>query len=273
MRVLMDERTLAMIHGCVGPAFFAFTAALAVVTSRRWQENSIFTAGDASPGLMFMTVATPVLAYLQIILGAQVRHIAPDAAPQTFQILVFFHVAVGLALLVQIIAAAVAVWRSRITASINVRLALILCGLVAVQVALGGGTWIVKYGWPAFLFNSDNAVAFTVVAQSWWQAQITTAHVAVGSLIFALSIVQAVFVARRWWPQHQKSRSLCASDIEKSPESSGWHALRLGEGRGTDRQIVSTTPVADSEPATLRCEANCRTADQHPQPLLAEAAG
>src|SRR5271154_7161274 len=36
MRVLLDERTLAMTHGCVGPAFFAFAAALAVVTSRRW---------------------------------------------------------------------------------------------------------------------------------------------------------------------------------------------------------------------------------------------
>ncbi len=196
-----------MIHGCIGPAFFAFTAALAAVSSRRWRENSNSAAGDPSPGLMFMTVATPVLAYLQIILGAQVRHIAPDAAPQTFQILVFFHVAVGLALLAQIIAAAVAVWRSKIASATNVRLALILCGLVAIQVALGCGTWIVKYGWPAFLFNSDNSVAFTVQAQSWWQAQITTAHVAVGSLIFALSTVQAVFCVRQMWPQFRKLRS------------------------------------------------------------------
>jgi heme a synthase len=207
LRVVLNERTLAMLHGCTGPAFFAFTAALAAVSSRRWRENSNSATGDASPGLLFMTVATPVLAYLQIILGAQVRHIAPDAAPQTFQILVFFHVAVGLALLAQIIAAAVAVWRSRIAASVNIRLALILCGLVAVQVVLGCGTWIVKYGWPAFLFNSDNSVAFTVQAQSWWQAQITTAHVAVGSLIFALSTVQAVFCVHQMWPQFRKLRS------------------------------------------------------------------
>ena len=40
MRVLLDERTLAMFHACVGPAFFAFTAALAVLTSRRWRESA-----------------------------------------------------------------------------------------------------------------------------------------------------------------------------------------------------------------------------------------
>ncbi len=35
MRVRMDARLLAQIHGCVGPAFFALAAALAVFTSPR----------------------------------------------------------------------------------------------------------------------------------------------------------------------------------------------------------------------------------------------
>ena len=38
MRVRLDERLLAQIHGCVGPAFFALTVALAVFTSRRWRQ-------------------------------------------------------------------------------------------------------------------------------------------------------------------------------------------------------------------------------------------
>jgi heme a synthase len=68
--------------------------------------------------------------------------------------------------------------------------------LVGVQLALGGATWIVKYGWPAFLANSASASTFTVEARSWWQAQITTAHVATGSLILAVSTVLAVVSCR-----------------------------------------------------------------------------
>src|SRR6188768_2537736 len=38
MRVLLDERFLALLHGCVGPIFFAYLAGLIVVTSRRWDR-------------------------------------------------------------------------------------------------------------------------------------------------------------------------------------------------------------------------------------------
>ena len=40
MRVLLDERTLAMIHGCVGPLFFAYCVLLASFTSRWWRERA-----------------------------------------------------------------------------------------------------------------------------------------------------------------------------------------------------------------------------------------
>ena len=38
MRVLLDERTLAMLHGCTGPLFFALTVAMVVFTSQRWRS-------------------------------------------------------------------------------------------------------------------------------------------------------------------------------------------------------------------------------------------
>ena len=40
MRVLLDERTLAMLHGCTGPLFFALTVAMVVFTSKSWQLGS-----------------------------------------------------------------------------------------------------------------------------------------------------------------------------------------------------------------------------------------
>ena len=36
MRVLLDERQLAMIHGCTGPLFFCLGVTKATITSRRW---------------------------------------------------------------------------------------------------------------------------------------------------------------------------------------------------------------------------------------------
>ncbi len=69
-----------------------------------------------------------------------------------------------------------------------------LCLLVALQIALGLGTWIVKYGWPVWL-GGEHLAGFVVQAEGRLQAQITTAHVAVGSLILAVSLV----VALRSW--------------------------------------------------------------------------
>src|SRR5436190_10251632 len=40
LRVLLDERTLAMLHGCTGPLFFALTVALVVFTSRTWTSGA-----------------------------------------------------------------------------------------------------------------------------------------------------------------------------------------------------------------------------------------
>ena len=41
LRVLFDDRTLAMFHGCTGPLFFALTVAIAAFTSPRWMRPRI----------------------------------------------------------------------------------------------------------------------------------------------------------------------------------------------------------------------------------------
>src|SRR5438132_1456321 len=51
MRVRMDERTFAMLHGMTGPLFFTLTVAMTVFTSRVWLSvgNSVATAADMGP--------------------------------------------------------------------------------------------------------------------------------------------------------------------------------------------------------------------------------
>ena len=191
MRVLMNERTLAMIHGCVGPAFFAYTAALVVVTSRGWQNSSVRSVGHAM-GLKVMAIAISGLAYLQIMLGAQVRHFPVDGTPSVFRGVVLFHVIVGIGLALYIMAATIGFLRHARGVRACLTPVVLLAALVLVQIALGAATWVYKYNYPAFMAESQAAADFTVQALDWRQAQITTAHVANGSLILALSCVLAI---------------------------------------------------------------------------------
>jgi len=65
-------------------------------------------------------------------------------------------------------------------------------GLVAVvilQVGLGVGTWVVKYGWPLGLSETQLAADYVVETYSMTQAHITTAHVAIGSLLLIFCVV------------------------------------------------------------------------------------
>jgi cytochrome c oxidase assembly protein subunit 15 len=201
MRVLFNERTLAMIHGCVGPAFFAFTAALAVVTSRGWR---LAAESMTDSRLALMATTVPILGYAQIVLGAQVRHFSPEGSPALYQGFVWFHVVVGVALAVYILWTAISIartgprnWSLMIPASILVM-------LVIAQLGLGAATWVYKYSFPAFMSGSEAASAFTVHAMDWRQAQIATGHVATGSLILAISIVLALRTARLVWMREEK---------------------------------------------------------------------
>src|SRR5437868_5489767 len=51
MRVRMDERTFAMLHGMTGPLFFTLTVAMTVFTSRTWLSAGRGTATVADQGL------------------------------------------------------------------------------------------------------------------------------------------------------------------------------------------------------------------------------
>jgi cytochrome c oxidase assembly protein subunit 15 len=196
MRVRLNEQLLAMIHGCFGPAFFAFAAVMATVTARGWMKSYRTVSAANGVWLRRLAVVAPMLAYAQLALGAHLRHFAPDGSPAAFQSLVMWHLTFGLLLAIWIVVMAVVFWRNtpRVGALLVPATALVI--LVGVQLALGCATWIVKYGWPAFLSNSASASTFTVEARSWWQAQITTAHVATGSLILAVSTVLAVVSCR-----------------------------------------------------------------------------
>ena len=140
-----------------------------------------------------MAIATPVLAYLQIWPSARTCAIIHrQGTTGMFRTFVLFHIVVGIALALQILATTGLFWRKMPHVKPLVLTATLVAVLIGVQLALGAATWIVKYGWPAFMSNTDVAANFTVQANGWRQSQITTAHVANGSLILAISTILAM---------------------------------------------------------------------------------
>jgi cytochrome c oxidase assembly protein subunit 15 len=196
-RVLLDARLVALLHGCVGPLFFAYLAALTVMTARSATKADV--AMDATGRRL---VSAPwmmtALAYLQIVLGAMVRHVPLAASPQWFRAALFLHLLMAGWLTFQIMATTVLVVRAWSTSKQNGFLgpAALLCGLVIVQLGLGIGTYIVKYSWPAWMSEYSFAATYVVEEKGLLQSMITTAHVANGSLILFASMVLATRASR-----------------------------------------------------------------------------
>ncbi len=195
LRVLANEVLIAQIHGCVGPAFFAFTVALAVVTSKRWREAEP-VANPVVAKIERLALIITFLAFLQIVLGSQLRHLPAGARPGEFRLALFFHLFVAGALWGHIVMLAVRVWRSMRDEPWLLRPAIGLSVLIVLQVCLGLGTWVTKYGFPGWLSGFDFAAGFRPTADAPWQMASATAHVAIGSMILGNSLLLALRSAR-----------------------------------------------------------------------------
>ncbi|MFM7071803.1 MAG: COX15/CtaA family protein [Planctomycetota bacterium] len=191
MRVILDDRQLAMIHGCVGPAFFALSVAILAFTSRDWRlsERVVDRAG---PIVQRLAVTTAVLAYLQLVLGAAIRHLPVNATPGYFRGVFVFHGVMAGVLAVHSVLLVRAAWGRRKLGS----RAVAILALISAQILLGIGTWIVKYGWPTWLGEWDFSAGVVVQTNSLWQGLVTTAHVANGSLILAVAVSLATWSLR-----------------------------------------------------------------------------
>ncbi|NND97786.1 MAG: cytochrome oxidase assembly protein [Pirellulaceae bacterium] len=230
VRVVQASRTLAMIHGCFGPAFFAGCVALAVVTSRFWwqraQQQQAQQDGDRlshiGRGVLFLSFSLVVISYLQLVLGAQLRHVQPTARPSGFALIVVFHVVTAFFLWLM---TGITWLRVRRCGDLTLsRPAVCLIGLVAVQIILGVGTWVVNYGWPTFLQGWPGSTGFLIRAKGFWDSIIVTAHVATGSLILAVSTLLWVRCWRLRFVQRHLSTEITTSENQsdsdtKSPES------------------------------------------------------
>jgi heme a synthase len=202
MRVLFDERTLAMLHGTTGPLFFALAVAMVVFTSSRWRHS-----GDSIPTpvqqpatwhnhVRRLALVTCILVYLQIVLGAVVRHVPVAIEPATFAMAIRFHLFLAAVLSLHVIALVWPILRHHCGMRPLAGLARTLTALLTLQLAFGAGTWIVKFAVPAWAPGWIIASRAAVQDGGWLQTHIITAHVATGSLLLVTSLALALYAQR-----------------------------------------------------------------------------
>ena len=165
LRVTQINRNFAIIHACLAQAFFALLCGIAWFTSRDWWQNRSVPTITAAQKLRRLSLITTCLIYVQLIFGAILRH---TGSRLDMHLLFAFLVALHIFLLVKRILGA-----NDDTQRVVSSMAFGLLGLLAVQLMLGTGAFFAKLT----AFGETFATALTVT--------ITTAHVAVGALMFS----------------------------------------------------------------------------------------
>jgi cytochrome c oxidase assembly protein subunit 15 len=165
-------------------------------TSRRWQDSEPSSAIAGGGQVCILAVVTCILAYLQILLGALMRHMPVATDPMTFITAVRFHLFLAAILSLHMIVLVWSVFRRVRQTRPLPGLACALAGLLALQLALGGGTWMVRFAAPSWVPQWAALSREAVQDGGWLQTHVITAHVAVGSLLFVTSLALALFACR-----------------------------------------------------------------------------
>ncbi len=206
-----DKLLLAKMHGSTAPAFFALAAALVVCTSPAWitpaRPRSIPHAGRLPP----WTATTAGGLFLQILLGVQLRHVAPTTAPGWFVLWVWLHLIVAGLVSAAILRMLLLVRAHGGAEPRTARRVWILAALFALQLVLGVLTWVTNYGWPLWFTGTVWDLHYTVVAEGPWQVVCTTAHVGVGPLCLAAAVSAALWSARLRAPATKTARKTRAA--------------------------------------------------------------
>jgi cytochrome c oxidase assembly protein subunit 15 len=195
LRVVLSEDQLGIVHGVIAQLFFIMMCAVALFTSGFWKRILERPKINVPGSLRMFVLATTILIFTQLVIGATMRHqhaglsintfpsaygrIWPDTSPDAIQrynaermeitninpitafqvILQMVHRIVALAILICVTVCAALAWRHLGKHDPLAKFAIFWLGLIIVQIGLGAATiWTNK------------------------AADVATAHVMVGAL-------------------------------------------------------------------------------------------
>src|SRR5262245_24582876 len=174
---LMLPLAVSAAHATLAQLFFCTTVSLAVFTSRSWLEaRALSPEQKGTMPLRYLCAAALVTIFLQLILGATLRHSATWDQQLPAE-LILAHIGGALAVVAALGSATVTVLRRHNGQSFLTRPATLALTLLFVQLFLGVAAYITRLRSP-----NDPQPLNPMVG-------ITVAHVACGALVFATTIV------------------------------------------------------------------------------------
>ena len=221
VRVLLDARTIAMLHGCSGPLVFALGSFIAMASSKRWRQASPKTGRN---GLGRVAVSLLVFSIVQLFVGAHLRHSLPTWRPLFFMSLVHTHLLMATLILLAVFYVSFLVRNSANSANRELRTpANALLIIVSLQILLGFATWVANYATP-WVELTPWLAKYTVQGKGFWESMIVTGHQATGSLLIVCSLWLACRSYRRVSVEQSAEQSIASLNDE--PESSARKAFR-----------------------------------------------
>jgi cytochrome c oxidase assembly protein subunit 15 len=184
--LLLQPAPISMAHACLAQLFFSVTVAIAVFTSRKWQEGPEPVEDYGWPSLRSLAILTPILILLQIALGAGFRHRAFGLLP---------HVIGAMLVPLVILLTGIFVLQQFPKHKSLRPAAVALLTITGVQVFLGVIAYIARI----------NAAKYPLA-----MVLTTVAHVATGGLTLAASVVLAIQIRR-----NVRVRALDAADTHQ----------------------------------------------------------
>ena len=177
---LMLPLVVSAAHATLAQLFFCTTVSLAVFTSRSWMQAGRFSEGISNDTggfpLRYLCTAALVTIFLQLIIGATLRHSATWDHPLPAD-LVLTHVGGALAVAIALGIAATTTLRRHKAEPFLTRPATLALVLLVVQLFLGLAAYLTRLASP-----NDPQPLNPMIG-------ITVAHVACGALVFATTIV------------------------------------------------------------------------------------
>ena len=180
---LMLPLAVSSAHATLAQLFFCTTIGLAVFTSRSWTQASTTLEEKGSVPVRYLCPAALVTIFLQLILGATLRHSATWDQYLPLELLLA-HIGGALAVTIMLGTAASSVLRRYKTEKFLTRPASIALVLLVIQLFLGLAAFLTRRVSPTDPQPLNPMIGITV------------AHVACGALVFATTIVLTLRVFR-----------------------------------------------------------------------------
>jgi heme a synthase len=189
---LMLPLAVSTAHATLAQLFFCTTVSLAVFTSKSWIEARPLHEDKATLPLRYLCAAALITIFLQLILGATLRHSATwDRHLPTELILA--HIGGAVAVTLALGSAALTTLRRYQDTPFLTRPAVVALVLLVVQLSLGIAAYVVRLASP-----SDPQPLNPMIS-------ITVAHVACGALVFVTTIILTLRTFRVLRPTSERS--------------------------------------------------------------------